>query len=102
MRPKDAARVAISSLPLDWNSGASSLPRLTWSASSESWVTGRITIVYSITLRATKMNTNTPVSDSMNTLKVSFAFWIGTVIGTETICAPIISLSFQPKPLAPP
>ena len=31
-----------------------------------------------------------------------FAFAIGSAIGTETICAPITSFSFQPKPLAGP
>ena len=31
-----------------------------------------------------------------------FGVWIGSALGTDTICAPTISLSFQPKPLAGP
>src|SRR5437879_13449886 len=44
MRLNDPARVAISSLPLLVNSGASRLPRLTSSAIRDSRVTGRIKI----------------------------------------------------------
>ena len=38
----------------------------------------------------------------MNVRKVWLARAIGTDIGTDTICAPMTSLSFQPKPLAGP
>src|SRR5579862_3869809 len=34
--------------------------------------------------------------------KVRLAMASGTVMGTETICAPMISPAFQPKPLALP
>ena len=78
------------------------LPRLTWSAIAASRVTRRITIVYSITLSSTNIATNTTASDSMNVRNVSFARAIGTDIGTETICAPMTSFIFQPKPFALP
>ena len=38
----------------------------------------------------------------MNALNVWFARAIGTAIGTDTICAPITSSIFQPKPFAGP
>ena len=38
----------------------------------------------------------------MNAVNVLFARSIGTAIGTDTICAPMISSIFQPKPLAVP
>ena len=38
----------------------------------------------------------------MNTFQVASARASGTVIGTDTTCAPITSFSFQPKPLAGP
>ncbi len=38
----------------------------------------------------------------MRVLKAGRAIWTGTAIGTKTICAPITSLSFQPKPLVEP
>ena len=38
----------------------------------------------------------------MNVTKALLAFLIGSVIGTETTCAPTISWCFQPKPLFSP
>jgi len=68
----------------------------------ESRVTGRITIHHSIALRTAPMATKTAVNSSMNTLQASWARASGTVIGTDTSCAPTTSLSCQPKPLAAP
>src|SRR5262249_13543416 len=44
MRSNELASAAISSLPLTANPGASSVPRLTWSATWESFLTGWITM----------------------------------------------------------
>ena len=48
------------------------------------------------------MKAKTPVSEIMKTLKVSLARLMGKVMGTDTICAPTTSFSFQPKPFAGP
>jgi len=101
---RDSASVStpISSLLFVLNSPASMLPRLTWSAMRESLVTRRMTIVYSMMLSSTITSTNTPSSDSMNVRNDCVARAIGTAIGTDTTCAPMMSLSFQPKPLELP
>jgi len=103
MRLNDCVSTPISSLLFTTKSGASMFsPWLTWSASLDSCVTGRITMYHSIRLSATKMNANTAVSDTMKVLNAALARAIGTSVGTDTICAPITSFSFQPKPLAGP
>ena len=63
---------------------------------------GRTMIRLSITLRTTKTRANTTAREPMNARNARCAFRIGTVIGTETTWAPMMSLSFQPKPLADP
>src|SRR4029453_7589760 len=45
---------------------------------------------------------NTAASEPMNAVNVLCARSIGTVMGTDTICAPMISSIFQRKPLAGP
>ncbi len=44
----------------------------------------------------------TPASVARSVRKASFAIFTGRDIGTETTCAPMISFSFQPKPLFGP
>ena len=56
----------------------------------------------SIMLRITNSTANTTASELMKVTKARLALRIGRFIGTETICAPITSFSFQPKPLFGP
>jgi pheromone shutdown protein TraB len=65
-------------------------------------VTGRITSIHSIRLSTMPLTTNTALVEVMNTLNAACARSSGTRVGTEMICAPITSLSVQPKPLAGP
>src|SRR5262249_35463179 len=66
IRLNDWASREISSLPPTASSGASSLPRLTSSASRATRVTRRTTVSISIALRRTNTTANTPASDTMN------------------------------------
>jgi hypothetical protein len=69
---------------------------------SDSCVIGCTIIAVSMMLRITNSTANTTVSELMKVTKALFALRIGRSIGTDTICAPITSLCFQPKPLAAP
>ena len=84
MRVKERASAPISSRPEATNGGAFSSPRLTWSATRESWVTGRITSHHSITFRPAPMAKKTADSISMKPTQASWARASGTAIGTET------------------
>ena len=53
-------------------------------------------------LRITNSTANTTVSELMKVTKARLALRIGRSIGTDTICAPMTSFSFQPKPLFGP
>ena len=53
-------------------------------------------------LRITNSTTKTTASELMKVTKAWLALRIGRSIGTDTICAPITSFSFQPKPLVAP
>jgi hypothetical protein len=63
---------------------------------------GRMIMSESITFSTMKVTTKIAASEDMNTLKASLALWMGSDIGTETTCAPMISMCFQPKPLLSP
>src|SRR6266478_6862136 len=73
MRPKDSARLAISSFPDAWKSGTFKLPRLTSLAIFDNWFTGRMIRNMSIALMAMINTTKTAARDSMNAVKALFA-----------------------------
>ena len=62
---------------------------------------GRITAKCSSRFRSTKVNANTATRMTRNATYASRHLERHR-IGTETICAPTTSLSFQPKPLPAP
>ena len=53
-------------------------------------------------VKTTKFADPKYIGDPMNAVNVLFARSIGTVMGTDTICAPMISSIFHPNPLAGP
>jgi len=84
------------------SSGTSILRLEMCSAASESCVMGSMMSCVSIMFRITNSKANTTASELMNVTNARLALRIGSPIGTETICAPMISFSFQPKPLLGP
>ena len=65
-------------------------------------IAGRTTTSQIMMFSTTPTSTNTPSSEPMKTRKASSARCSGSAIGTDITCAPITSLSCQPKPLAGP
>ena len=91
-----------SSRPVSGISAASRRPLEICSAAWERRVIGSTIRSVSITFRITNSTAKTTVSELMKVTKAWFALRIGRSIGTETICAPMISFIFQPKPLFGP
>ena len=78
------------------------LPVEICSAASDSCVIGSHDERVSIMFRITNSTTNTAASELMKVKNARLALRIGSAIGTETICAPMTSFCFQPKPLLGP
>ena len=102
MRLNEPASEAISSRPRSTNSGASMLPRLTSLAIADIRRIGFTMTKCSSRFSSTIVTANTANNAARYTMNASLARSRATRIGTETICAPITSPSFQPKPLAVP
>src|SRR5262249_48354523 len=102
MRLKERASAETSSLPAAGKSPASSLPRLTSSARRDRRTTRRTTMNRSMRFRNAKTRKKIPAIDETNIQKALSARRMGSAMGTLTICAPMTSWSFQPKPLAGP
>ena len=105
MRLNDPPRSAISSEPEAGSSGVAKLPRLIWSAILARRTTGRTTVKY--TSSASKQDQRRQKNQAerhheITKIPANSAIWMGTVIGTDTICAPTVSPIFHPKPLAVP
>ncbi len=66
-----------------------------------SWIGFRMTKCIS-TFSTTSITTNTALSDPTKASSERLARLSATLIGTDTICAPITSFSCQPKPLLLP
>ena len=75
---------------------------LTSSAALDMRTIGRMTRSERTTLRTMNARRNTPTSEVMNVRNAWSAFASGTDMGTEMICAPTVSPSFQPNPFAGP
>ena len=90
---------ATSSRPSDGRPrGRPGCPSTTWSAIRESRLSGRMTTTVEQEVEEEKVKTKTPTSEREASGRRVAAIPTGTDIGTETICAPMISFSFQPKP----
>ena len=98
MRLNDPASTATSSWLLNRTSGTSRFPVETASAIRESRRIGRRIENQRSTFRSTRIRRNTPTRETSIARCAWDARWSGTDIGTETICAPMISWSFQPYP----
>src|SRR6185295_20008828 len=76
--------------------------RLTRSDSAESLLTGWITSFHNIRFSVRPISRNTALNRPTTTHNAWSARLSGTDIGTDTTCAPIGSVMFQPKPLFGP
>src|SRR5262249_25970727 len=102
IRLKEPASAETSSPPTTFGSGTFRFPRLTSSAIEARSFIGRMTIAFRRRLSATSVSAKTATREPNSVLTAAAAIANGTDIGTETIWAPMISFSFQPKPFAEP
>src|SRR3954452_2569679 len=102
IRLRETERLEISSEPDFTYSSLSIFPRLTSEAIRDILRTGKITNKPSSASMSKMTSRNTPASAPAISQRTCCALAKGTESGTLTIWAPMISLSFQPKPFCRP